>query len=269
MSHRKAIFLIGFLSCLSGLSFPGQAALERTLNEKTVIEAHISQDNLTRIKVEGDRILHVFGLHGTYALEAEEETGQIFIRPLESFEDSPSQKSKPIHLTLTTEKGLTQDLRLVPKNKSPEALILKSPEPKDLKKERNLISQQQLKDLIQACQDNRIPQGYRSVPLKIDPPHLYPDPLTGPFEVQLIREVKEGEGSLQGSDLKGGGLQGRDLKGLTYEIKNTSSNALVLCEQELALRGPIPADYIIAILFSKRTLHPGESTHAYIIAKVL
>src|SRR3990167_8914507 len=63
----------------------------------------------------------VFEVTGEYVLETDEDQGQVFIR-LPNFSET---SLKPISLTLTTEKGRTQDLRLIPKDQAAEALILK------------------------------------------------------------------------------------------------------------------------------------------------
>jgi hypothetical protein len=98
------------------------AAIVRPIDEMKVIEVPLSQQGLTRIKVQGDRILHVFGNAGEYVLETDEDQGQVFIRP------TPLEGTsvKAISLTLTTEGGLySRSTYLIPKDQAPEALILK------------------------------------------------------------------------------------------------------------------------------------------------
>lgn len=68
-----------------------QAAIQRPLDELKVIEVPISKQDLTRITVKEDRILNVFGVTGEYVLEADEDQGQIFIRP------TGLNNNKPIH----------------------------------------------------------------------------------------------------------------------------------------------------------------------------
>ena len=104
-------------------STTAHAAIIKNLDELRVIQVPLSQEGLTRIKVQEDRILHVFGNAGEYVLEIDENQGQVFIRPKLSEEEA---NIKPISLTLTTEGGHTQDLRLIPKHQAPEAIILKS-----------------------------------------------------------------------------------------------------------------------------------------------
>jgi hypothetical protein len=222
-----------------------QAAIVRPLDEMKVLEAPIAQDALTRIKVQDDRILHVFGNAGEYVLETDDYQGQIFIRPTPSFEAVPS---KAISLTLTTEAGYTQDLRLLPKKQVPEALILKinTDLDQELKNEKQALAplfREEIEELIHACRENRIPLGYKEVPLDLETlqgPHL------------LVREI-----------------QGQKLHGLTYRIQNNTKEPLVLSEPELAksLNLNTPLNALVALLISKKTLTPGEGTDVYVAAR--
>jgi len=228
------------------------AAMVRPIDEKKVLEISIAQEELTRIKVEDDRILQVFGMAGEYVLETDDHQGQIFIRPLEGrpvhvgehdsrISDAlvSRSNSKPINLTITTEAGHTQDLRLIPKKQAPEALILQvnTEISKEIEKEKQAHSplfREEVEELIHACQEERIPLGYRQVPLDLSTlqgPHL------------LVREI-----------------QGQKLRGLTYRVQNNSQDVWVLSEPELAKGLP----KLIALLISKKTLNPGEGTDVYV-----
>jgi type-F conjugative transfer system secretin TraK len=231
------------------------AAIIHPLDEKRVLEVPISQGELTRIKVKDDRILQVFGLAGEYVMETDDHQGQIFIRPLEGRpvhvgEHDPRisdalvfrSSSKPINLTITTEAGHTQDLRLIPKDKPPEALILKvdTEIAQELAKEKQAsapLFREEVEELLHACREGRIPLGYKEVPLDLSTlqgPHL------------LVREI-----------------QGQKLRGLTYRVHNNSQDAVVLSEPELAKELP----KLIALLISKKTLNPGEGTDVYVVAR--
>ncbi|MBP6951569.1 MAG: type-F conjugative transfer system secretin TraK [Alphaproteobacteria bacterium] len=221
------------------------AAIIRPLDEMKVLEVPVSQDGLTRIKVQDDRILHVFGNAGEYVLETDEYQGQIFIRPT-LLEMENIKSSKSISLTLTTEAGHTQDLRLIPKNQAPEALIFKSNTDiaQEIKKERQASAPlflEEVEELIHACRIGRIPLGYKEIPLNLSTlqePHL------------LVREI-----------------QGQKLRGLTYRIQNNSQNLLVLSEPKLAESFSFKENTLIALLISKRALTPGEGTDIYVVAR--
>lgn len=202
------------------------------LNDLKAIQAEISRQGLTRIRVQEDRIRNVFGVTGEYVLETDEDQGQIFIRPI------GAGSLNPISLTFTTEKGHTQDLLLTPTDKTPEALILTSIEASENQKTvSSLPSLGEIEKLIIACREQRIPVGYSLMPLDLKT-------LNGPYH--LIREISNGR-----------------LRGRTYEISNISEKSLPLSEEELA-----QDSRTIAVLITKRTLNPGERTHVYVVSKV-
>lgn len=115
---RAFCFLLSEVCALSS----GKAAIIHPLNDCKVIEVPISQTGLTRITVQEDRISNVFGMRGEYEMEADEVSGHVFIRPQDHILHS-------ISITLITEEGHTQDLRLIPQHKAPDALILQRPHP--------------------------------------------------------------------------------------------------------------------------------------------
>ncbi len=241
---KVSCFLISlFCTLISGLCFftttlcvlpsGSQAAQIHPLNDLKVIEVPISQTGLTRIAVKGDRIADVFGMSGEYVMEADETQGQVFIRPLEP-------ALNPISLTVTTEGGHTQDLRLVPKNQAPEALILRAEQSPDAQKAEMSITRNEIEDLLTALSEGRIPMGYKNVALDLPNPHE-------PYK--LIYEVKNDK-----------------LRGLTYEVKNLATIPWILAESGLAEKLNLE---VVAVLMSKKLLKPGESTHVYIAAKSL
>ncbi len=245
----KMIKTLAFL-CLGTTA---HATLIRPLDETRPLEVTISREGLTRIKVQDDRILNVFGVSGDYELEADEALGQVFIRP------QPlgfSGDSKPLYLTITTEKGHTQDLRLLPRHQAPEALILKAEERKDKDENRKRpslqdpITKEEIEALIQACRDNRIPLTYQQAPVDwrkstSDSPHALKSlgtPLS-PLPLHLIR-----------------GLKGERLSAFTYEIKNTSPSPIALSAEDL---GKNP--HVMALWIAKKTLPPQEGGIIHVI----
>jgi hypothetical protein len=254
-----------------------QAAIQRPLDELKVIEVPISKQDLTRITVKEDRILNIFGVTGEYVLEADEDQGQIFIRP------NGLNNNKPIHLTLTTEGGHTQDLRLIPQDKKPESLILKAED--NIKKElprdygsqvshsplmnggipddgithdgithdditRDDLTREGVEDLIDACREGRIPLGYKLAPIPLKNGNGQDSPASKPLTEQhsLVRE-----------------LRGEKLRCLTYEIKNTAKTSLKFSEGEFATSLSLKIPDIIAILMPIKTLNSGERTHVHVV----
>jgi hypothetical protein len=235
---------------LISFAVPSEAAIIRHLNNLQTLEAPISSTDLTRIAVEGDRIAQVFGMKGSYILEADEGQGQIFIRPVSSDFAEEGVKKKALHLTLTTEGGKTQDLRLIPQDKNPEALILKPEETPPSSKERSSshvsvspVTRDEVEALVQAAREGRIPLDYTSAPLPLS--------------------------TLQGPYLLVGDLRGPILRCLTYEVKNTTQTPLNLSEEGFLRTKDVmrsaQASHPLAVFISKKTLNPGEGTLVYVV----
>ena len=68
----------------------------------------VSKESPNRIAVKGDRIHQIFGAAGTFEVQSDEETGQIFVKCVSV------ARAKPVTLTLITESGLTHDVTLIP-----------------------------------------------------------------------------------------------------------------------------------------------------------
>lgn len=243
---------------ISITSTSAHAAITRHLDEVKVIEVPISQDGLTRIKVQEDRILHVFGNAGEYVLETDETQGQIFIRP-QSLEEEVTVK--PISFTLTTEAGHTQDLRLIPKPQAPEALILKNDTTLKEEIEKDSFNEdpfnrgsfngtkltsaplfrEEIEGLMRALQEGRIPLGYKEMPINLIT-------LNEPY--QRVREI-----------------QGEKLRGLTYHIQNKTQKVQVLSEPEVAKALPFKEHKVVAIFMPQKTLNPKEGTDIHVILR--
>ncbi len=91
-----------------------------SMSETHRIEASISQEMMNRVAVSNDRIVNVFGDEGTFVVQTDEQTGQVFIKP------TAENNDKPLSLTVITENGLTQDLLLKPNPGAATTIVLKN-----------------------------------------------------------------------------------------------------------------------------------------------
>lgn len=89
----------------------------------------ISSHEMNRIAIKEDRIKQVFGMDDRLIIEVDEDSGQIFLKPRKlafssSFSmDKRRDNPRSINLTITTEKGLTHDLRLIPTSGASESVL--------------------------------------------------------------------------------------------------------------------------------------------------
>lgn len=97
------------------------------INQEERLTAKIALDYMNRLAMVGDKIVSIFGDDGTFVHQADENTGQIFIKP------TVDNGLQPLAITIITENGVTQDLNLVPHKSKAATIILKStaknPEP--------------------------------------------------------------------------------------------------------------------------------------------
>ena len=85
--------------------------------EEGRLSFNVSIHDLNRIEIKGDRIHQVFGNKGTFMVEHDLEKGHLYLKPM--------NPSRPISLTIVSEKGVVQDLLLIPVDSPGETLILK------------------------------------------------------------------------------------------------------------------------------------------------
>lgn len=114
--------LIQFIGLVTSLTL--YAVQTHTLHEGKRIQATICPNEMNRISIQGDRIAQVFGAEGKFTHQVDEETGQFFLKPLPAQMEGNSYT--PFSLTLITESGITQDLTLIPKEKTAATIVLKS-----------------------------------------------------------------------------------------------------------------------------------------------
>lgn len=106
---------------ISALLFGCSAHASQVLNmnPNARISAKISFDSMNRIAIDKDRISQVFGDENTYTTQIDEMRGQLFLKP------TAENGDKPIHLTITSENDVVQDIELLPDKINTQTLILK------------------------------------------------------------------------------------------------------------------------------------------------
>lgn len=212
-------------------------------HQKTEIE--ISQTELNRIAVSGDRIQQVFGAEGLFDVQTDDEGGQIFLKLNRG-------ESKPITVTLITEEGLTQDLRLIPQAIDSQSILFKpsvkgsaydTMPDESVDKPENEFPYEIL-TLMKAMVRNEESDGFKKAACE-----------RSSF-VPLKSETLE---SLELSCLST--TLGDQIEGRRYSLVNRGTTPIPLKEEDFA--GPED----LAITLMKSTLHPQETTTLYIISR--
>ncbi len=203
------------------------------LDSSKRIVAKIGKDSMNRISIENDRIFQVFGDAECYEIQTEERTGQIFIKPTQE------NGTKPLSMTLITENGMTQDLKLIPSFDTASSLVLQGE--KIPVKNSSLTPQENLMKSIKLVATEKAILIHEKTISHDEkkPSHIFFNKVSLTFL---------------------GTYQSGDYRGYKYKVKNRTKKVLHLCEKDFFTRDEK------AIALKKTTLQVGESTLLYIVS---
>jgi len=150
--------------CLAVMSLcfalPTFATQLKLATDNKTVEAKISAKELTRIFVDGDRIVQVRGVEGAYTLNKDNSQGAIYIQP------TPAYRARAFNIFITTEQGHTYPLFLLPLDVPSETIRLKPITAANAAAEHwetNSSYEQTLVDLITAMVNRARPEGFAVV----------------------------------------------------------------------------------------------------------
>lgn len=200
-------------------------------------EIEVSTFEHTRISVEGDRIAQLFGIDGRLAFEVDELNGQVFITP------SPDLKGSSVLITVTTEKGLTHDLRIKPTQKPADAILLR-PKSQQLQGTSSSSHDQSyensLLEFVRAYARGNPHESFKVV--NVDPKTL--DNISPELEIEISSEIHSSQ-----------------FIGKVCQVKNTGDHPLLISPHHFAKYQPL------AISFTKRDLKSSEHADVLLILK--
>ncbi len=205
-------------------AYPSSAVQILFIKDHGSSEISASSTEHTRISVENDRIAQLFGIDGRLAFELDEMNGQVFITP------TPGTEGQSLLITLTTEKGLTHDLRIKPTKRSAEAILLR-PKTQGFQERHSPLDFYQglILELIKAYAQGIQKESYKVVPLKDSPLEKIGPSVT----LQPFREIHSPQ-----------------FIGRVCHLKNEGEETLLLIPHQFAKFKPL------SIAFSTRVLKP-------------
>ena len=232
-----------------GLSFLGTFCLALQtypLVDQQSTKVIISNTEQNRIAVLGDRIQQVFGAEGTFDVQTDEEGGQIFLIVAKTGFASALQASsliKPMTITIITEEGLTQDLKLVPQSIESQSILLKPTLSLQEKPKENRL--QHAIQLLKALVKNEGLIGYMKTPFNR---HSH-TPCSRLTTFKLLK-----------ADLIMI-YHGEKFEGKIYTLLNQGKEPLFLKESDFAHSGDM------ALSLSKSLIQAGEQINLYVISR--
>jgi type-F conjugative transfer system secretin TraK len=197
-------------------------------NQRVV--ADVSLESINRIYVLDDRIAQVFSLNEELAIETDVTTGQVFLR---------TKQNKPIDLTIITEKQLTVDLHLIPKNLPGETILIKSNQLTTSNKINAKVTNylEQITRLMLAMASNK--------------------PIIGYSVHQVNKEILLWE---KITLIQTNAYIGNKLTGEIYSLTNKTKERIFLTETQFGWQKGIAA-----VTIKKHALAPKEQTQIYVI----
>ena len=210
-----------------------QAVQSFNLVDHQRTEIMVSNRQMNRIAVKGDRIQQVFGADEHFHIETDDHGGQIFLRFLSN------QMLEPVSLTIVTEAGLTQDLTLMPDDLDAQTVLFKAGVGKVESEEKGMSREDKIAALILVMAAG--------------------DRLEG-FDIKTISPREDDESNPAFKAIKT--YEGESFKGIIYCLQNDSETVLKVAEQDLAKSGDL------ALSLSSTTIEPGASAQLYVVHAV-
>lgn len=209
-------------------------ALQTKWVTDTPVRAQVARGELNRIQIKDDRIVKAFGRAGTFDLESDPDSGQLFIHP--------AQESKPIALTLISEQGQTIDLLLMPRKVPAETIVLRLRQTD--KGAAQAFEQAQpfeetIKKLVQAMAQGKTISGFEV--------HYFERPVKVWSDLK-ITEIAH--------------FKGKRFLGQVFKVQNTAEQDKVLHEKDFFFSQDVVATSIL-----RRHLSPKEHTTVFRVVR--
>lgn len=222
------------LALLLALAAPQRAQALQIVDaiEGETVLARISARELTRITVDGARVRAVTGLEGQLLVEKDDQTGAVYVRPVEA--------SRPVNVFVSADSGRTYALVLQPVDMPADTIVLRDRSQRAAARESALERSGAHEKMVKA------------MVITLATGELVPD-----LELREIgREValwREAQLFHERS------LLGRRIVGDRYRLTNVSTGAMRIAEAELFRPG------VLGIAVEQLELAPGEATALYVV----
>ncbi len=220
------------------LASPALALQVRDAGDNARITAVVAAGEISRITIEGDRARMVNG-DPAVDITHDEITGDVYLKA------KAPPLTKPLNLFVATEKGFTYQLLLTPKMVPSEQILIRNgnaaagPAQAMEWESRTPFFQSLIAVMKATVGAGPLPAGYRREKRTGFEERM------GPLTIKPLHTVT-----------------GSALQGAAVEIRNATSDSLVLSEKALFEPGHA------AIYLPRRILGPGESVRAYVVRRL-
>lgn len=230
MIHLKQNLLPSLCSLLWLFTPHGAQALQALeVTDGGTAYAKISAEDLTRLSINNGRIVSWHAPKGKLVIQKNAKSGELYVRPL--------HREVPVSLFVTSDRGSTYAITMMPVAMPAESIILNEAGRKTPSTiERAGTRDDTIKDLMLAMAADRMPSDME-VSESSQTFSLWPG-----SRLTLMRS-----------------WLGASLMGERFDLTNTGTNSMRLLEQELFKPG------VLAVSIEKHELAPSESTRIFVV----
>jgi hypothetical protein len=222
---KKIVFMVFYYFLATNVH-----AIQKYHGSVDPVQIVVSSKHLCRFYVEGDRIQKIIGSTDFLLIESDEDVGHIWMR-------SHEMRKDPIIVTIITEKGYIQDLKILTVEKPCETIAFIPLKNKEDKKEES--GREEIISLVKSILRNENKEGYLS------------------YENSVSRAGYNGIVFTSLSSYKG-----RHFVASFYSIKNTLTHSQIVKESSFCNSKCVSATLL------KSQLQPDESTSLVIVERI-
>ena len=213
-------------------------------DESKPLTAVVSSRSMTRVSVEGGRIINARFLDGELDLQKDEISGQVYVKPI--------SKTKKISLFVTSDSSKTYLILLSPTGSDADSIVIQ-----ERTAQTNQLQQMQRQQAsIPQAVSNKEDSYTRSVKAFMI---AMANNNTAGFGVQRSPSHAEVPLWKEVLFIRKNRYSGSDLYGESYTLTNITKEQIVLAEQEFFKAK------VLAVAVRKLLLNPGEQTEVFII----
>lgn len=225
------------------LPLMAQASINLPANDATPLSADVSSKEMTRLTIEGGRVVNVRYLDGELDLQKDDDAGQVYIRPISA--------KKKINIFVTADSGKTYLVVLNPVNRQADSIVIQ--EKAAAMQQLNQFQQQTARQQPYLTQGDTFTRAIKAFLIGLA------NQKTDALDIESRPSYQEVPLWQEALFVRTRTFSSADLSGEAYQLTNVSRTAMTLQEAEFYKKG------VLAVAIRQHTLSPGESTEVFVV----
>lgn len=220
-----------------------QASIYLPANDAAALSADVSSKEMTRLSIEGGRVVNVRYLDGELDLQKDDDAGQVYIRPISA--------KKKLNIFVTADSGKTYLVVLNPVNRQADSIVIQ--ERAAALAQLNQMQQPTFRQQPYLTQGDTFIRAIKAFVIGIA------NQKTDALDIETRPSYQEVPLWQEALFVRTKTFSSADLSGEAYQLTNVSRTAMTLVEAEFYKKG------VLAVAIRQHTLSPGESTEVFVV----